>query len=193
MASKIPKSINLLDPVVAPGDIWAGLYNWVFTVGKYLLVAVQVVVLGVFFSRFIFDKKNNDLTDDINDQVDALDEPFFRSHEIKYHNIQDLLSDIAVLDEYQVTNSERIGGLLSSIPTELRLQQISYSDGDVSMSFLSDNDSAIKMYEKQLDGNPLYEGVSVSFSQSGNTNDVNFAVTFSFLKDEDNLIEILSE
>jgi len=193
MASKIPKSINLLDPVIAPGDIWAGLYHWVFNVGKYLLVAVQVVVLGVFFSRFIFDKKNNDLTDDINDQVEALNEPFFRSREIKYNNMHDLLDDIAILNEYQVTNTDKIGGLLASIPTELRLQQISYNDGDVSMSFLSDNGSAIKTYEKQLNENPLYGEVLVSFSQSGHTSDFNLSVTFSFLPDEDNLIESLEE
>jgi hypothetical protein len=193
MASKVPKSINLLDPVNAPGDLWAGLYDWVFSVGKYLLVAVQVVVLAVFFSRFIFDKKNNDLTDDINDQVDALTDPFFRSREIKYLNIHDLLEDIAILEEYQITNAEEIGGLLSSIPQELRLEQFAFNDGGVNMSFSSDNEDAIKLYERQLDENPLYGNVSVSFSQSGNTNDVSFAVIFSILPDEENLIEALKD
>jgi hypothetical protein len=193
MASKVPKSINLLDPVTTPGDLWSGLYDWVFSVGKYLLVTVQVVVLAVFFSRFIFDKKNNDLTDDINDQVDALEDPFFRSREIKYLNLHDLLEDIDILEEYQITNAEEIGGLLSSIPQELRLEQFAFNDGGVNMSFSSDNEDAIKLYERQLDENPLYGNVSVSFSQSGNTNDVSFAVIFSILPDEENLIESLKD
>ena len=171
----------------APGDVWAGLYDWVFNVGKYLLVGVQVVVLGVFFSRFIFDEMNNDLTDNINDQVEALESPFFKQGEVRFNNIHDLLNDIALLQENQITNSEKIGGVLASIPKEFNLEQFSYADGSVSLDLSSSDEEAISIYENQLETNPLYQDVSFALSKSGTDADVEITITFSFKPNEDNI------
>ena len=189
MSNKLPKSINLLEPITAPGDFMSGLYTWIFTVGKYLLVVVQVVVLAVFFSRFIFDKTNNDLTDNINDQVESLESPFFKQGEIRYNNLHSILSDIRLLQENQLQNAGQIGSVLSTIPSELLLEKFSYNEGSVTLNFKSTDPDAISKFERQLNANPLYEDVRVSITQKGTGSDIEFVVTFKF-KPTDSIFEI---
>ena len=69
MFDKERKSINFLDPIITSSDVLGNAYIWLFNIGKYLLVAVEIIVLGVFFARFVLDKKNNDLTESVNDKV----------------------------------------------------------------------------------------------------------------------------
>jgi len=52
MPKKISDSINLLQPLEAPEDAFAKIYDWILSVGRYLLVIVEIGVLAVFFSRF---------------------------------------------------------------------------------------------------------------------------------------------
>ena len=61
MFQKEKKSINFLDPVTTSEDVLGNAYVWLFNIGKYLLLVVEMIVLGVFFARFTLDKKNNDL------------------------------------------------------------------------------------------------------------------------------------
>lgn len=183
MAKKIPKAINLLEPMTAPDDVWTGMYNWIFDVGKYLLVGVQVVVLGVFFSRFILDRINNDLTEDINDQVVTLDKPFFKQGEIRYNNILDLSYDIDQAQQTQNKNATDIGGIISSIPREIELKRFTYSDGNVNLSLESADLEAIKDYENKLGTSPLYSDVKVSLTKSGFESEVEFTVSFKIAAD----------
>ena len=53
ISKKQPKAINLLDPVYSPHDTFSKAYDWMVNIGKYLLIFVEIIVLGVFFSRFI--------------------------------------------------------------------------------------------------------------------------------------------
>ncbi|HNZ70667.1 MAG TPA: hypothetical protein PKJ86_01500, partial [Candidatus Dojkabacteria bacterium] len=87
MPKEMPKSINLLNPVIAPQDAWSKVYDWVTKAGRYILVGVEIVVLGVFFARFIFDRQNNKLSDDINNKVNyILSNENLRRDEIRFRN-----------------------------------------------------------------------------------------------------------
>jgi hypothetical protein len=179
MSDKTPKSINLLEPVNAPEDVWETVYSWLFNVGKYILISVQVIVLVVFFSRFVIDRTNNDLSDEVNDKVDILNQGFYRQNEIKFRNLQVLLSDLHVIAGEQEINSKLISSVTESVPSSLELQSFSFSDGRVTMSFLADDFEDIQKYETGLRKNPLYSNVKVNLSKSGeSTSQIDFSVTF---------------
>lgn len=178
-ASKVPKTINLLEPVNPPEDVWESIYDWLFNVGKYLLISVEIVVLLVFFSRFVIDRKNNDLTDEINSQVDVLSNTYYRLAEIKFNNLHTLFGDLKTLDEDQEINSAYISSVQESIPSDLELQRFSYSKGQVSMAFIADNFEEVQSYESSLRNNQLYQNIQVTLSKSGEgSSKIDFAVTF---------------
>jgi len=179
MPDKTHKSIDLLDSVGTPSDAWTKAYVWVSKVGRYLLVSVEVVVLGVFFSRFILDKQNNDLTEEINDKIDILSNQTLRSEEIRYNNAHALLYDIGQIQANQVLNSSEISTITSSVPSTLELARFTFSYGKVTLSLSTTDFAPVKEYEFSLRQNPKYENVNITVSKSGrNTSEIDVTVSF---------------
>ncbi|MBL7078447.1 hypothetical protein ISS42_02220 [Candidatus Shapirobacteria bacterium] len=61
----IKKQISLLSAAPFDLTIQGRIVNWLTTWGRAILVLVELVVIGAFFSRFWLDRKNSDLSDDI--------------------------------------------------------------------------------------------------------------------------------
>lgn len=172
-------SINLLEPINQPNDTWTSLYNWVFKIGRYLLLGIEILVLIVFFSRFVLDKVNNDLTDEINDKVAILSNKQFRADEFKYRNIQSLLSDVTLVNKQQVLGSSYVASVLSSIPSGLTLSRYSYDSNRVTMNVLGSDLEIIRNYEFSLRQNSTYSNILFTITKSGLAN-AQFDVGISF-------------
>jgi predicted DNA binding CopG/RHH family protein len=172
-----PKSINFLETLYAASDIWSNAYVWLVNVGKYLLIAVQVVVLGVFFSRFVLDRKNNDLTEEINNNVVLLSNESWRKNAILFDNYQLLLEDVKKIRNGQELNSSKVSELISGIPTTFDLGSFSYNEGRVSLQIMSSNLETVKNYESALKNNSDYH--DVRFSITKEDAEINVRVSFN--------------
>lgn len=180
MSKELPKSINLLDPVNPPEDVWSKMYDWVFKVGRYLLVFVQLIVLSVFFARFVLDQQNNDLTEEINDKVNILSTESLRKDELRYRNVHMILSDIRKLKENQVLNSQEVSSVLDGFSKDLSLVSFSFSNGRVNLQLISEDFEKIKVYENSLKSNPKYTDVGLTLVKSGDEDaNIEFSVSFS--------------
>lgn len=157
-----PKSINFLQPINKSDNIWANAYLWVFDVGKYMLIVVELVALSVFVSRFILDEKNNDLTKDINSQVTILSSGSWKQNNIKYANIQSLLFDISKIEKEQKLNSALISEIKDGIPGSLNIESFSFNNGNVAINLKTTNFQAFRDYESALKNNPSYKEVKVN-------------------------------
>lgn len=175
---KLPSSINLLEPVFAPDDIWDKLYFWVFKVGRYVFVGVEIVVLLVFGSRFLFDKRNNDLSKKINLRVDTLQEDFYKKSEVKFINTHLLLEDLDIATKRQVTNSRIVASVLDTVPSNLKLERFAYNEGLVSLTFVATDFASVAAHERTLKENPAHSDISVRLNQSGEASDIDFIVSY---------------
>lgn len=175
-----PKSINFLDSVKSPTNIFAHAYDWMFSVGKYMLIVVELLALGVFVSRFILDAKNNDLTKDINNQVTMLSGSNWQQDSITYENIQALLGDIDKISEEQDINSLLINEVRNGIPSALNVLNFSFNNGAVGLSLETTNFKAFKDYESALKNNDNYEGVSFTVTKDDTVYDI--SVNFRILQ-----------
>lgn len=184
MAKKLPESINLLEPVNAPDDIWESLYFWVFNVGKYLFVSVELIVLLVFFSRFTFDKINSDLTRDINEMVEQLSNDYYSQLEARFNNLHTLLGDVAIQSEEQDENSKLIASVLDGIPTYIQMQNFSYRDRSVNIKFTAIDLAKIKQFEQVLKRNPAYSEITVRINRSENSPIFDCNVSFKIIPEE---------
>lgn len=176
----IKNTINLLDPIGSPNDAWTVAYEWVFKVGRYLLVVIEVLVLGVFFARFVLDKKNNDLTEEINDKVEILSNETFKNNEVLFGNLHMLFNDIQTLDEDQPKYSQEVATIISSIPDGLTLEGFSFSTKRVTLSLIGSDFGIIKDYEFSLRQNTSkYSEVLFNISKSGREGvDIEVGVSF---------------
>lgn len=62
------RDVSLL-PKQGFGDtLWGKLMNWVLSVGRYIVIFTELIVIGAFISRFWLDRKNSDLSEEIRQQ-----------------------------------------------------------------------------------------------------------------------------
>ncbi|WKZ31516.1 MAG: hypothetical protein QY318_02010 [Candidatus Dojkabacteria bacterium] len=187
MANEVPQSINLLTPVNTPEDSWERLYEWLFSFGKYILIAVLGIVLVVFGFRFAFDRINNDLTGEVNTMSATLADDFFRNNEIKYNNWHRLLSDMNRISAEQQKNSTVVASITESVPSDVELVDMSYVGGRVSMNFIANDFQAVQGYESLLKKNPNYDqsSLKVLLNKSGSSsNKIEFSVGFNINQEE---------
>lgn len=177
--SDIPKSIDFLRPVTRPDDIWANAYEWMFQVGKYMLIVVELIALGVFVARFIVDEQNNDLTRNINDQVAILSGGSWQQNSITYENIQNLMGDVNRIDQSQKINSVLINEIRDGIPYGLEVKTFSFNNRRISLNLQTTDFKAFKNYESAIKNNPNYENVTFSTTKNEETFDirVNFVIS----------------
>lgn len=179
--NKQPKSINLLQPVYTPTDVVSRVYIWLTSVGKYLLIVVELVVLGVFFSRFILDEKNNDLTEEINSQVALLNDSTWRRNNRVYTNYQTLLSDVEIVRIGQRFNSEIFSEVTSSIPSTILLENFSLNGDRVSLSLVALSLEDIRIYETALKASSRYS--DVTFNITKEEGEIRVSVSFNIVRE----------
>lgn len=179
--NKQPKSINFLQPVYSPTDVVSTVYVWLTTIGKYLLILVELVVLGVFFSRFILDEKNNDLTEEIDSQVSLLSDSTWKRNNTIYTGYQSLLSDVEVVRMGQKINSELVSEVTSNVPITLILNSFSLNGNKISLNLTALNLEDVRIYETALKANNRYS--DVKFNISKDDEGITVSVTFNIISE----------
>lgn len=183
---KLPQSINLLNPVSAPDDVFSNVYDWIYKVGRYVLVLIELVVLVVFFSRFYFDRINNDLTDSINAQIFLLSQPAYRENEEKIIALNNLLSDVKTTSEEQKINSKVINSVRENIPPNISLKTFIFSKNTFNLTYEATDFNAVKDYEFIIRQNSNFQNVNLFLTKdAGSEGRIDFSISFELAQAED--------
>ncbi|HNW23411.1 MAG TPA: hypothetical protein PKH06_01460 [Candidatus Dojkabacteria bacterium] len=158
------KSINFLEPVGSSDSVGRTSFFWLTTIGKYMLIGVQAIVLCAFGFRLLRDGKNNDLADEINRQVGVLENETWKKNVVKYENLQNLLGDIKGVKDNQNINSSIISEVISGIPITINAESVSINNRRVSLSLKTADFQALKGYEDSLKNNTYYSDVKFNIS-----------------------------
>ncbi len=156
------KSIDFLQPVGQSDGILQTSFSWLTSIGKWMLMIVQFLVLAAFGYRLVMDGKNNDLTSQINDQVKTLENDTWKKSAIKYQNYQYLLTDVKSISEGQEINSNLISEIINGVPLTLSVENISIGRNTISLSIITTDFKALRSYEESLKNNSNYSEVKVN-------------------------------
>jgi len=179
MAKELPKALNLLEPTVEPISTWDRIYEWVFSAGRYIIVIVEIVVLGAFVSRFIFDRQNNDLKVSIESKVEMIKAQSETEKEIR--GVQSVLGNISAMIEDQTEMSSNVEDVLEKIPSEVTLLDLSVNPDTVRLLCSAPTYAVVEEMEDNFRQDSKYENVQVSLSKSGSeTSTVEFSITVNF-------------
>jgi len=170
------KSINFLQPVGGSDGVVQTSFSWLTSVGKWMLMAVEAIVLVAFGYRLVMDGRNNDLTSQINDQVKTLENDTWKRSALKYENLQNLLSDVKTVKEGQDLNSNLISEVINGVPLTLNVKNISINNGKVSLAITTTDFKALRSYEENLKNNSSYSEVKVNIELK----DVEYEVSITF-------------
>lgn len=118
--------ISLLPKHGLEGTVIGKFFDWVFSVGRYIVVFTELIVIGAFLSRFWLDRRNTDLSEKIRQQRAILEstqefENEFRLFQSKLNVIaQELEKGEDLLLPFQI--------VVKSLPNDIYLRSFNWSE-----------------------------------------------------------------
>jgi Tfp pilus assembly protein PilN len=137
--SLLPDEANLNTPL-------ARLLRWLTTVGRFVIVFTELIVISAFLSRFWLDRKNSDLSEIIRQQKAILAST--ADFEKDYSLLQSRLQFIDTFIKKQPDYPGLIKSLVNTVPEDIFFQSFNLSQGEVDPSSLT---SVLSLYTYRED------------------------------------------
>lgn len=180
-APKISLNLNLLHPQGEGQKLAVKLINWLLSAGRYIIIFVEILVLGAFLARFKLDGDLIELKENIEEQI-----PFIQSLKNDEALIRKLQFQIASLREIKNTTpdyTEILKSISEKLPKELSLQTINFERGvgktSVKFSGTARNYQQLQIFIGELKSDPQFSDVNLA-SVELQEGTITFSVTASF-------------
>jgi len=111
------KDISLLPKSPLEGTILGKLFDWLLSVGRYIVIVVDLIVMGAFVSRFWLDKKRIDLADSIRQQQSILEST--QEFEAEFRGFQTRLNQAAIVIEEQGDLLVPLDKIVDNLPKDI--------------------------------------------------------------------------
>ena len=183
MSKRIP-SINLINN--AQNGFFAEFINWILTIGRLLVIIIELIALGAFLYRFSLDRQLIDLRSQIKQKQTIVSSQ--KENEAKYRNLQDrlyLASNFSALTMERITT---LKDMLSLTPQGMKLSIISLTKENFSITINVQNMSSIRFYANSLKKYPKLNTLSLDSIEKkalSNLTVVNISGTLKKSKYED--------
>lgn len=164
MATK--KEISLLPEAENPNSLSTRIFKWLTTVGRWVIVLTELVVISAFVSRFWLDRKNADLSETIRQQQAILQST--QDFEAEFNSLQQRLKLIKDFYAKQPQYSQQINVLVNSTPKDLIYDTILVKHDNQSnqttadASIIAFQEESIVNFLTNLMLNPDIESVNIS-------------------------------
>ncbi len=97
---------------------------WALTVGRYIAIFTELVVIAGVIARFTLDYQRNRITEDILEQQALVDS--YYSTELQIRRVHAQLSTVAQLEDKQLEVAETLEKLSAITPPDLRVDSMKY-------------------------------------------------------------------
>jgi len=134
--------------------------KWATSIGRWIVVFADLVVIGSFLSRFYFDTKLADFHDDIKEKQAILEAT--TQFETTFRNIQKKLSLIKMLAASKIGGEEKAAFIGEVIPEEITLSDTSITNDKITLNGTSQNQAGIAILIRNLLASPQVKNVNVT-------------------------------
>ncbi len=178
------KGISLLPKHGLEGTFLGKFFDWVFSVGRYIVVITQLIVIGAFLSRFWLDRRNTDLSNKIRQQRAILEstqefEQEFRLFQSKLDVIaQELEKEEDLLLPFQV--------VVKSLPADVYLRSFEWAERNKQASLTTAvfSEAGLAAFIKNLLSQPEISSVEVgTIKKDKDTLGLEIEITINFIED----------
>jgi len=122
------KDISLLPREGLEGTPLGRLIDWLLSVGRYIVVFTELIVIGAFLSRFWLDRKNSDLSEEIRQEKMILEAT--RDFEREFRLFQTRLDVIAKALEKDDNPLSPLDIITQSLPRDIILLKYGFVSKD---------------------------------------------------------------
>jgi len=158
------KEISLLPDEENLNSLSARIFQWLTTVGRYIIVFTELIVICAFLSRFWLDRMNSDLDEVIRQQEAILDST--NSFATQYSQLQQRLGVIKDFYQNQPDYQSKIQTLSDSTPldityTNLTLDRDTKNNITAKINFTAYQENSIVDFITNLIVNPQIASVDI--------------------------------
>jgi len=162
----VKKELSLLPDSENPNSFWARVVKWLTTVGRWVIVLTEFIVVSAFISRFWLDRKNSDLSETIRQQQAILETTQY--FEGEFNSFQQRLNFISDFYKNNQQYDQKITTLINSTPTDLVYQRISFEKEDsgknlsATASLIAFSEKSLILFINNLTLNPNIESIKIN-------------------------------
>jgi len=162
---KNPSSINLLKS--DKNETLEQIINWVLTIGRVLVISVELIALLAFLYRFSLDSQLQDLNTQIKQRQTIV--AFQKQNEDTYRNLQQRLKLISDTSISETQTVKIYYDILSFAPTGMTFNNVALSDNNILIEVNVDSIAPLGVFTNILKKYPSVESISVDKIQNNTT------------------------
>lgn len=169
--------INLLNPDPFKTSVVGKVMLWALSIGRYIVVFTELIVILSFVSRFKLDRDLTDLNTEIVRQKAIVES--YGDLELVVRDLQKQLAFIN--DELRSPQPESYLDLVVPLmPIDVKLNQMQMSGDTVRIEATALSQTGFKQFIRGLERTPQVKGIELSQIASENaSNTINFELTIS--------------
>ncbi len=136
--------INLLPESRFEKSAWGQFLKWALTIGRWIVIFTELVVIVAFLSRFKLDRDLTDLYDRI-EQKQAIIESV-SAFEEEFRLLQKKIKVIKGLEESQLGSEPLIFHLASTLPEDVYLNNLSIKEGELTLEAYTLSEKGLRIF-----------------------------------------------
>lgn len=164
--SKFRIKLNLINSQGTIEKIHIRFLKWLLNYGRFIVVAVEIIVLGTFLARFKLDADLANLKDSINKQVPYIES--LASTEAIIRQTQFRLSSFESLSQTSNSFTNTLISISSQTPSSIKLSNVSINRSQnkgplqFKLSGEAQNNSSVNAFLKGLREQPSFKNVALT-------------------------------
>lgn len=178
---KISLSINLLPEGGLEKTAGGKFIKWALSVGRYIVVFTEFIVILAFLSRFKFDREVTDIYESVEQKKAIVASATGLEKDIR--NLADRLEKINKVSQDQKPYSSLIAFLSETIPEEVTINNLTITGNTIFLSCQSQTPKGIGSLIYQLKSSPKLTEISLGTVNRKSDQPIKFTVTAILTKE----------
>ncbi|OGG09015.1 hypothetical protein A2154_04210 [Candidatus Gottesmanbacteria bacterium RBG_16_43_7] len=134
--------------------------NWAITIGRYIMITTEIVVLLAFVSRFSLDRKLTDLNESIEQKKVIIEAN--RQFEQDFKSLQSDLNQVDDIMKKQVKPLTLLTSVKTLLPPDAYLENLSINNNTVSANVTIGTTDSFAVFINNLQAIGLFEDIQLN-------------------------------
>lgn len=147
-AQTIPPSLNLMPNEDIEKSPAGKFLKWALSVGRYIVIFTELIVLAAFFSRFYFDRKLSDLHEEIAQKQAIIESA--RDLELEARGIQGRLSQTKIILASDIASNSILSSLSQITPTDIVYSSVYITPKSVVITANANSEGSLAVFLSNL-------------------------------------------
>ncbi len=153
------KQINLLPQDPFEQSFVGKFLKWALSVGRYIVIGTELVVIGSFLTRFSLDRQMTDLNEAIAQKQAIL--ASYGNLENEVRSVQNRLNLVAEISKNQISSQKILAQISSFTPVDVTYKSITFAADTIKLSGMAFSEAGLQTLMGKLKSDKNFSKVEV--------------------------------